>query len=144
MTAKEFRDKRILEMSEHDIQVEIVKILDKKNIYYEIGLEGIFLPNPHKKGTPAWSKQNAVNRGVLKKMKEAGMRKGPADLKIYLKNILLHMELKKAKGGVHSKEQKEVERIVGNIKYCKYIVCRGLVEATEQLEKEINESLQGK
>jgi len=141
MTSEEYRNKRLEDMSEFDIQVEIVKILDKKKIYYEIGLEGIFLPNPHRKGSPAWSKQNAVNKGVLRKMKASGMKKGPADLKIYLSNVLVHMELKRAKGGIHSKEQKEVESIVNNISYCKYIVCRGLVEAKKQLEKEINESV---
>lgn len=141
MQIKEVRRMIEEKMSEEDIQIEVVRFLNAHNIYFEIGLEGIFLPNPHRKGTPAYNKQFAVNKGVLKKMKATGMKKGPSDLKIYFKHKVIHMELKKLKGGSQSKEQKQVEKEMSKFSYADYVLCKGLTNALNIIKKEMNESV---
>ena len=131
MTSEELRVYQEEKMSESDIQIAFVRWLDSFGVYYEIGLEGIYLPNPHPKGSKAWKIQAGVNRGVLNKMKREGFKKGPADVKVYLDNILLHIELKTVKKGVHSSEQKETESKINSTSYSKYSVCKGITAAKE-------------
>ena len=135
MTSAELQHYQESQLSESQIQIQFVRWLGALKIYYEIGLEGIYLPNPHPKGSKSWRIQAGVNRGVLSKMKKEGFKKGPADIKVYLKDIVLHVELKKMKGGVHSIEQKDTEAKINSFNYSKYKVCRGIREAKEFVEE---------
>ena len=139
MTSAEYKEHLEGKMSESEIQIAFTKWLNSLNIYFEIGLEGMFLPNPHRKGTKAWSIQARANKGVLNKLKREGMKKGPADVKVYLRDLVVHVELKTLKKGVQSQEQKKVEEQINKYKYANYHVCRGIASAKSTIEKYINE-----
>ena len=129
MTAAEFNQHIYENMPEEEHQKELIKWLEKSQIYYEIGLEGIFLPNPHSQGSQAFIIQAASNRKVLSKMRAAGMKKGVSDVKVYLKRVCLHIELKRCDGGTISIEQRKTHDIVNNMEYCVHKFCNGYKEA---------------
>lgn len=129
MMAAEFNQHLYENMSEEEHQKELIKWLEKSQIYYEIGLEGIFLPNPHSQGSQAFIIQAASNRKVLSKMRVAGMKKGVSDVKIYLKRVCLHIELKRCDGGTISIEQRKTHDIINNMEYCVHKFCNGFKEA---------------
>lgn len=135
MTAKELKKYNYENMSEEEHQEELVKWLSKKKIYFEIGLEGIFLPNPHEKHTRAFQIQLASNRRVLAKMRLSGMKKGVSDLKIYLESVNLHIELKRVIGGIISSEQKETHELINKKHYCIHEFCYGVEDAKEFILK---------
>lgn len=130
-TSKQFKELLYKKMSEAEHQVEFIKWLDAKGIYFEIGLEGIFLPNPHRTGTRAHNIQRLSNMKVLKKLRGQGMRKGAADVKVYLPDKMLHIELKRVKKGSQSTDQKRVEKIVNGLSYAEYHLCKGFKDAIE-------------
>lgn len=125
MTSKELMSLRYESMTEEKHQIELIKWLDLSPYYFEVGLEGIFLPNPHPKNTRAFSIQNASNMKVLSKMKAQGLRCGSSDIKIYLPDLVLHIELKRAKGGKESEDQKRVKKIIDKLPYARYEFAHG-------------------
>ncbi|RUM64591.1 MAG: hypothetical protein DSZ04_01845 [Sulfurimonas sp.] len=129
ITAAEFNQHLYESMPEEEHQKELIKWLEKSQLYYEIGLEGIFLPNPHSHGSQAFIIQGASNRKVLSKMRAAGMKKGVSDIKVYLKRVCLHIELKRCDGGTISIEQRKTHDIVNNMDYCVHKFCNGYKEA---------------
>jgi len=129
MTSIELRRFQYENMSEEEHQQEFIKWLDDEGIYFEIGLEGIFLPNPHDKQSRAFQIQAASNKKVLSKMRLNGMRKGVSDIKIYLDEINLHIELKRVTGGIISPEQKRTHTIINARAYSVHKFCCGFAEA---------------
>ena len=132
--AKDYVQLKYEQMSEEDHQAEFIKWLDLNKIYFEIGLEGIFLPNPHTKGSKAFAIQSASNRKVLAKMKAQGLRKGSADIKVYLPKVVLHIELKSMKGKA-SDEQKKVSEVINKLEYANYEIIKGSKQAIAYVEK---------
>ena len=121
--------------TEEQEQAKFIEWLNLQKIYFEIGLEGIWLPNPHTMGSQPWRKQKKANMAVLKKMKAQGLKKGVADVKVYLPKVVLHVELKRKKGGVQSEEQKINGLIIERYSYAKYRVCKGFDEAVKFVEE---------
>lgn len=138
MTSKEFTELSYENMSEEEHQREFVIWLDTKRIYFEIGLEGIFLPNPHPKNSRAFAIQSASNLKVLSKMKAQGLRRGPADIKVYLPEIVLHIELKRFKGGKESADQHRVKKIIDSLPYSRYEFARGYKQAVSIVLEYLN------
>lgn len=120
-------------MPESDHQMILVKWLKAKNIYFEQSSHGIFLPNPHKKNTPAFRIQAKANMTVMRKQKKEGLAKGVSDLKIYLPTIELNIELKSMKGRA-SKEQLLVQEKFKSIVYAEYVIVKGYKDAIELIE----------
>ncbi|MDA3909016.1 MAG: hypothetical protein PF437_07995 [Sulfurimonas sp.] len=67
MTSAEYRKLTYNDMSEKQHQEQLIHYLDKRGIYYEISLSGIYFPNPHTKGSSAWMKQNKANTVEISK-----------------------------------------------------------------------------
>lgn len=123
-------------LSEDEHQQTFLKWLDAKKIYYEVSINGIFLPNPHPKGSRAYMLQTKVNRGVVQKQKKMGFKKGVADIKVYLPNIELNIELKKI-GGKPTPEQLENVERYKQYQYATYVVIEGCKDAIAYVEKYI-------
>ncbi len=139
MTSKELREHIYENMSEEEHQIEFIAWLDRKGIYFEIGLEGIFLPNPHPKNSKAFAIQSASNLKVLSKMKAQGLRRGSSDIKVYLPEIVLHIELKRFKGGKESEDQHRVKKIVDSLPYARYEFAKGSKQAISIVLEHIKE-----
>ncbi len=129
MTSAELKRHLYENMSEEEHQSLLIKWLDEKSIPFETGLEGIFLPNPHPEGSRAFIIQAASNRKVLAKMRAVGMRRGVSDVKIYLKTINLHIELKRCDGGTISPEQRKTHETINSTTYAVHRFCNGFEEA---------------
>lgn len=84
---------------------------------------------PHETYTKSW--------GVKIKNKKQGVRKGFPDYVILSKKKAIFLELKREKGGVISKEQREWIDTLELLGYCAY-VARGFTEAQRLLERELN------
>lgn len=133
LSAKEFREAEYNKMSEAWHQEQLIYWLDKRGIYYELSLSGIYLPNVNKKGSRAYMAQAKANAKVMSKMKKQGLNKGIADLKIYLPKVELNIELKSMSGRA-SKEQLEVQKIINKTKYARYEIVKGYLNAIELIE----------
>jgi len=133
MSAKEYRDAEYKKMSEAWHQEQLIYWLDKRGIYYELSLSGIYLPNTAKKGSRAYMTQAKANAKVMSKMKKQGLNKGIADLKVYLPKVELNIELKSMSGRA-SKEQLQVQKIINNTKYARYEIVKGYLNAVELIE----------
>jgi len=129
MTSKEFTELNYENMPEEEHQKEFVKWLDLNGYYFEVSINGLYLPNPHPKNSKAFYIQKASNTKVLSKMKAQGFRKGICDIKVYLKNIELNIELKRVKGGKESEDQHRVKKIIDNLPYAKYEFAKGYKQA---------------
>jgi hypothetical protein len=136
LTSKEYREKIYKEQSEEFHQKNLVLWLEKKGIYYEISISGIYLPNPHKKGSVAWQIQNKANLQALNKMRGQGWNKGVCDIKVYLPKVELNIELKTMRGRA-SKEQLETKKKIDKFKYAEYHIVKGYLNAIELIEKNI-------
>jgi len=134
MTSKEYREQEYNKKSEAWHQEQLIYWLDKRGIYYELSLSGIFLPNTAKKGSQAFRIQATANAKVMMKMKKQGLNKGISDLKVYLKNIELNIELKSMSGKA-SPEQLKVQKIINKTSYAKYEIVKGYLNAIELVEK---------
>ena len=120
-------------MSEEKHQEQLIYWLDKHGIYYETSLSGIFLPNTNRKGTQAYKIQAIANAKVINKMKKQGWNNGCSDIKVYLKDIELNIELKAFKGKA-STEQLKVQKIINKTSYARYEVIKGYLEAIKLIE----------
>jgi len=136
LTSKEYREKIYNEQSEEWHQRNLILWLEKKGIYYEISISGIYLPNPHKKGSKAWQIQNKANLQALNKMRGQGWNKGIADIKVYLPKIELNIELKTMIGRA-TKEQLETKKKIDKFRYAKYYIIKGYLNAIELIEKHL-------
>ncbi len=134
MTAKEYRDQAYNKMSEEQHQEQLIHWLDKHGIYYEVSSSGVWLPNPHRKGSQAYNLQRNFNLKAMSKMKKTGLNKGQADIKVYLKDIELHIELK-AMRGTATPEQLKVQKIINKTSYAKYEVVKGYLNAIDLVEE---------
>jgi len=121
-------------LSEDEHQEALIKWLDAKKIYFEASINGMWIPNPHPRHTTAWIKQNNINRKIVQKHKRLGFRKGVADIKVYLPEVELNIELKKI-GGDPTKEQKEVSEKFKKFSYATYEIIEGYKEAIRYIEK---------
>lgn len=139
LSSKEYKELTEEEYTEEENQIQLINYLNKKDIYFEIGLEGIYLPNPHSKNSRAYNIQRASNSKVLKKLKAQGLKKGPADVKVYLPSKILHIELKRFKGGRSSPEQIETGKIVNKFSYAIYRECKGISQAIKFIEENLTE-----
>ncbi len=133
MTSKEYRAQYLKTMSEDEHQKQLIRWLNKFGIYYEVSSSGVWLPNPHTQGSHAWTKQNNYNRKAISKLKKTGLQRGQADIKIYLKDIELHIELK-AIGGKPTPDQLKVQKIIRQTTYAKYEIIEGYERAIEFIE----------
>ena len=68
ITAVEYRKMQEKRVPEALHQERLIHWLNKRGIYYELSLSGIFLPNPHTKGSQAYMKQARSNMQVMAKM----------------------------------------------------------------------------
>lgn len=134
MSSKDYRELAYNNMSEQEHQQQLILWLDRKGIYYEVSISGVYFPNPHKKGTKAWAIQNRANLIEIGKLKKQGWNKGQSDIKIYLKSIELQIELKKI-GGKASKEQLKTQKTINSTKYAKYLIVEGYLACIDLIEK---------
>lgn len=134
MTSQQYREMTYNQMSEAQHQEQFIHYLDKHGIYYEVSISGVFFPNPHKKGSAAWNLQNRANIIEIGKLKKQGWNRGASDIKVYLKDIELQIELKKI-GGKASKEQLKTQKIINRTKYAKYVIVEGYMACIELVEK---------
>lgn len=120
-------------LTEEEHQIIVIKWLDDMQIYFEASINGLYLPNPHPKGSRAWQTQMRANRSILAKLKKQGFRKGIADLKIFLPHIELNIELKKV-GGSPTHEQKENVERFKSYQYAEYKVITGWKEVIKYIK----------
>ncbi len=121
-------------MSEADHQQLLVQWLEMTGLYFEVSINGLYLPNPHPKGSRAWIVQSRSNITVLKKLKRQGWKKGQADLKVFLNQIEINIELKKI-GGRPTPEQKATQILFDEFPYADYVIVEGWIAAKEIIEK---------
>jgi hypothetical protein len=72
---------------------------------------------------------------TAQKHKKAGRLSGVSDVIVMLPDIILFIEMKRIKGGVQSRSQKEFEKNVEQFKYAYYFVANGSKEAIEIVNK---------
>ena len=136
MTSAEYRQKTYEAMSEAQHQEQLIYWMQKRGIYFECSLNGIFLPNTNKRGSPAFQRQAKANAMTMNKMKSQGMNNGVADLKIYLKDIELNIELKAFKGKA-SPDQLRVQKVINCTSYARYDIIKGYLDAIKLIEEHI-------
>ena len=133
MSSKQYREQEYNGKSEEWHQKQLMNYLDSHNIYYEISLSGIYLPNTARKGSKAYQTQARANLSVIRKLKLQGWNNGVADIKVFLPKIELNIELKSMSGKASS-EQKRVQKIVNKFKYAEYHIVKGYLNAIELIE----------
>ena len=133
MTSKQYKELTYSKMPETWHQEQLIHWLDKHGIYYEVSISGVYFPNVNKKGSSAWIMQNKANLSQINKLKKQGWKSGQSDIKVYLKSVELHIELKKIKGKA-SKEQLKTQKIINSTDYAKYVVVEGFEACTELIE----------
>ena len=69
-------------------------------------------------------------------MKKTGLNKGQSDVKVYLKDIELHIELK-AMRGTATPEQLKVQKIINKTSYARYEVIKGYLNAIDLVEEHL-------
>ncbi len=121
------------DMPEEEHQTYLVQWLEATGLYFEISINGLYLPNPHPRGSQAYSTQAKSNARVLGKVKRQGWRKGQADVKIFLHRKELNIELKKM-GGTATPEQKANVKRFESFDYADYLVVEGWTNAKEIIE----------
>jgi len=103
-----------LELSEHQEQSIFVEWCRVGGIAVSSVPNGFFVP------VKTQSDRNRLN-GQIKKLKREGMSSGFPDLMVFLENKLLLIEMKNAKGGTVSKEQKEWHKILDKLGFPVFI-----------------------
>lgn len=84
-------------------------------------------------------KGNAMQRArQMSKLKSEGLVVGTSDFVVMLPNHILFIELKRQKGSTTSKAQKDFLEKVNNFGYAKGKVCKGVKEAIEFIEDNLN------
>ena len=136
ISSKDYREEVYNNQTEEWHQKQIIMYLDRKGIYYEISLSGIFLPNTNKVGSPAWKRQDLANKKVIMKLKQSGWNNGVADIKVYLPKIELNIELKSMKGKA-SKDQLSTQKKFKKFKYAEYHVVQGSNNAINLIESKL-------
>ena len=134
MTSREYREQNYNSQSEEWHQKQLINYLDKKGIYYEVSLSGIYLPNTARKGTKSYQTQANANLAVIRKLKLQGWNNGVADIKVYLPDVELNIELKSMKGKA-SNIQLDTQKIVNKFKYSRYEIVKGYLNAIEMIEE---------
>jgi len=92
--------------------------------WFELKYQGVFIY-----ATPNGGMRNVV---VAVKLKKEGVKKGVPDL--FVPKWKLYIEIKKQKGGVVTKDQKEVIEILESSGYTVFI-CNGCDEAIKKVEQ---------
>lgn len=121
-------------LSEDEHQAIFIEWLDHMELYFEASINGLYIPNPHPKSSKAYLYQRNVNNAILKKHKKLGFRKGIADVKVYLPNIELNIELKKVGGKPTAEQLENVERFK-SFKYATYEIIVGYKDAIAYVER---------
>ncbi len=113
---------------ERDEQKQLIKYLRLKNIFH-------FAPmneNQHSKA----NRTMAIR--IEAKAKSMGKIKGTSDIVIMLPKKVLFIELKRIKGSITSKEQKEFILKVNKYPYAEGRICKGANEAINFIEEYID------
>lgn len=109
-------------------EIECVALTNYLELLKEQGKVIVFSHTAQETYTKSWKQKN--------KNKRMGVRSGVPDYLIVTKKKLLFIEMKRKKGGVVSKAQKEwikaINGVGGNA-----VVCRGFEEAKKVIEKEL-------
>ena len=99
------------------------------------------------KGFPYCAIPNAnamsfINRAlavkIMAKMKAQGLQKGFPDLIVFLPSCIAFVEMKRAKGGVASEEQKDWINLINGYPYAFGAICKGAKEARSFIDNLIN------
>lgn len=105
---------------EEEEQIALIQYLEIKGIKYTA--------IPNSTYTKSWKQK--------KKNKDMGLNPGLPDLLLILPKKLLFIEMKRIKGGVVSKHQKEWIKALNSIgKQIEAVVCRGFEEAIKTIKK---------
>ncbi len=111
--------------TEHEEQKAFCQFLDLRHIKY------FAVPN----GFYTSEKNKAKKFGLLAKFKAEGVKKGVPDIVVFLEDYILFVEMKRTKGGIISKEQKEWICFLNTLPYAKAKVCKGYTEAVDFIKQ---------
>ena len=109
--------KQIIPTEEQD-QIALVEYLELQNIKFSS------VPNSTYTKSFNQKRKNTAN----------GLRKGLPDLLLIIKNRLVFIEMKRLKGGVIGKEQKEWNEELNKCTGVKAFICKGFEEAKEVVD----------
>lgn len=114
-----------IQLSEYEECLLLVEYLD---LLQAQGKVQLYTHIPNETYTKSW--------GVKIKNKKQGVRKGFPDYVVVLTDKVIFLEMKKAKGGVVSKEQKQWLDALSSLGHIA-VACRGFDDAREVLERQI-------
>ncbi len=115
----------VIQMTEYDIQCGVVQYLEVLQAQGKILL---FTAIPNSTYTTSWQ--------VKVKNHKLGVRPGLSDLVVVTHDSVLFIELKREKGGVVSREQKEWLRVLQGKKVTA-VVCKGFDKTKEFIDEEL-------